>query len=260
MYKKKKDKKKNTIRIIIISVILLILLSVSLLVPHDNTFIKDGVILIEKVLMYPFTSLNKEKGQTQTESYTIQKNINSSLEKEIEELKKELELNKTLTEYEVENATVLSRNKSYWFNTMTIDKGKKAGIKKNMAVITKDGLIGKISKVSNYSSEIKLITSNDTNFKVSVSIKTNDEDNYAILNGYDKKTGLIKLSGIDKTTNINIDDSVLTSGLGEMFPSGIYVGQVKKIENDKYNLSKIVYIQTGQDFNNIHYVTVLKVK
>ena len=260
MYKKKKDKKTNTIRIIIISLILLILLSVSLLVPHDNTFIKDGVILIEKVLMYPFTSLNKEKGQTQTESYTIQKNINSSLEKEIEELKKELELNKTLTEYEVENATVLSRNKSYWFNTMTIDKGKKAGIKKNMAVITKDGLIGKISKVSNYSSEIKLITSNDTNFKVSVSIKTNDEDNYAILNGYDKKTGLIKLSGIDKTTNINIDDSVLTSGLGEMFPSGIYVGQVKKIENDKYNLSKIVYIQTGQDFNNIHYVTVLKVK
>ena len=250
MYKKKKDKKKNTIRIIIISLILLILLSVSLLVPHDNTFIKDGVMLIEKVLMYPFTSLNKEKGQTQTESYTIQKNINSSLEKEIEELKKELELNKTLTEYEVENATVLSRNKSYWFNTMTIDKGKKAGIKKNMAVITKDGLIGKISKVSNYSSEIKLITSNDTNFKVSVSIKTNDEDNYAILNGYDKKTGLIKLSGIDKTTNINIDDSVLTSGLGEMFPSGIYVGQVKKIENDKYNLSKIVYIQTGQDFNN----------
>ena len=260
MYKKKKDKKQNTIRIIIISVVLLILLSVSLLVQHDNTFIKDGVILIEKTLMYPFTSLNKEKEQTQTESYTIQKNINSSLEKEIEELKKQLELNKTLTEYDVVNATVLSRNKSYWFNTMTIDKGKKSGIKKNMAVITKDGLVGKITKVSNYSSEIKLITSNDTNFKVSVSIKTNDEDNYAILNGYDKKTGLIKLSGIDKTTNINIDDSVLTSGLGEMFPSGIYVGQVKKIENDKYNLSKIVYIQTGQDFNNIHYVTVLKVK
>lgn len=260
MYKKKKDKKKNTIRIIIISVVLLILLSVSLLVQHDNTFIKDGVILIEKTLMYPFTSLNKEKEQTQTESYTIQKNINSSLEKEIEELKKQLELNKTLTEYDVVNATVLSRNKSYWFNTMTIDKGKKSGIKKNMAVITKDGLVGKITKVSNYSSEIKLITSNDTNFKVSVSIKTNDEDNYAILNGYDKKTGLIKLSGIDKTTNININDSVLTSGLGEMFPSGIYVGQVKKIENDKYNLSKIVYIQTGQDFNNIHYVTVLKVK
>ena len=261
MYKKKKNKKTSFISLIIVLLILLALLSGSLLISRDNnTFLKDGVILIEKIFMYPFTSLNKEKNKTQTESYTIQKNVNSSLEKEIKELKEALELNKTLTEYEPINATVLSRNKSYWFNNITIDKGKKSGIDNNMAVITKNGLIGKITKVGNYSSEVKLITSDDIKFKVSVSIKTNEDDNYAILNGYDKSTGLIKLSGIDKTTNINIDDSVVTSGLGELFPSGIYVGQVKDIKNDKYNLSKIVYIKTNQDFNDIHYVTVLKVK
>ena len=261
MYRKKKDKKKSIISLFIILIVLLALLSGSLLITRNkNTFLKDGVILIEKIFMYPFTALNKEKNETQTESYTIQKNVNESLEKEIQELKEKLELNKTLTEYEPINATVLSRNKSYWFNTITIDKGSKSGIKNNMAVITKNGLIGKITKVSNYSSEVKLITSDDVKFKVSVSIKTNEDDNYAILNGYDKKTGLIKISGIDKTTNINVDDSVLTSGLGEMFPSGIYVGQVKEIKNDKYNLSKIVYIKTNQDFNDIHYVTVLKVK
>ena len=252
MYRKKKDKKKSIISLFIILIVLLALLSGSLLITRNkNTFLKDGVILIEKIFMYPFTALNKEKNETQTESYTIQKNVNESLEKEIQELKEELELNKTLTEYEPINATVLSRNKSYWFNTITIDKGSKSGIKNNMAVITKNGLIGKITKVSNYSSEVKLITSDDIKFKVSVSIKTNEDD---------KKTGLIKISGIDKTTNINVDDSVLTSGLGEMFPSGIYVGQVKEIKNDKYNLSKIVYIKTNQDFNDIHYVTVLKVK
>ena len=75
--------------------------------------------------------------------------------------------------------------------------------------------------------------------------------------GYDKKTGLIKLSGIDKTTNINIDDSVLTSGLGELFPGGIYVGTVEKVLSDKYNLSKTVLIKTNQNFNDIHYVTIL---
>ena len=261
MYRKKKDKKKSIISLFIILIVLLALLSGSLLITRNkNTFLKDGVILIEKIFMYPFTALNKEKNETQTESYTIQKNVNESLEKEIQELKEELELNKTLTEYEPINATVLSRNKSYWFNTITIDKGSKSGIKNNMAVITKNGLIGKITKVSNYSSEVKLITSDDVKFKVSVSIKTNEDDNYAILNGYDKKTGLIKVSGVDKTTNINIDDTVVTSGLGEMFPSGIYIGQVKDIKNDKYNLSKIVYIKTNQDFNDIHYVTVLKVK
>ena len=178
----------------------------------------------------------------------------------IQELKDTLELNKTLTEYTPVNATILSRNKSYWFNTITIDKGSNSGIEKNMAVITKNGLIGKISKVSKTSSEVKLITSDDINFKVSVAIKTNNDDNYAILNGYNKKNGLIKASDINKSTEINKGDVVLTSGLGELIPAGIYIGTVEKIESDKYNLSKNVYIKTYQDFDDIHYVTVLKVK
>lgn len=255
----KKNKKK--IIFIVIGIILVALLSISLLIKRsNNTFLKDISISINKVIMYPFTSLNKEKNKTQTETYLIQKNINSSLEKEIQELKETLELNKTLTEYSPVNATILSRNKSYWFNTITIDKGKKDGIKENMAVVTKNGLIGKINSVSDTSSEVKLITSDDLNFKVSIAIKTNEVDNYAILNGYDNKTQLIKATGIDKTTNINVGDSVLTSGLGEFFPAGIYIGTVEKIEKDKYNLSKTAYIKLSQNFNDIHYVTVLKVK
>lgn len=255
----KKNKKK--IIFIIIGIILVVLLSISLLIKRtNNTFLKDISISINKVVMYPFTKLNKEKDKTQTESYLIQKNINSSLEKEIQELKETLELNKTLTEYKPVNATILSRNKSYWFNTITIDKGTKDGIKENMAVVTKNGLIGKISSVSKTSSEVKLITSDDLNFKVSIAIKTGEIDNYAILNGYDKKTKLIKATGIDKTTNINVGDTVLTSGLGEFFPAGIYIGTVESLEKDKYNISKTAYIKLSQNFNDIHYVTVLKVK
>lgn len=262
MYKPKKEKNKKMI--IIISVIFVILLSLSLLIVRKpskiETLFKDALITCQKIVMYPFTALNKEKNNNQSESYLIQKNVNASLEKEIQELKDQLELNRTLTEYTTVNATILSRNKSYWFNTITIDKGKKAGIEKNMPVITKHGLIGKISSVSNYSSEVKLITSDDINFKVSIAIKTNEFDNYAILNGFDKKTNLIKATGIDKTTPIEKDNVVLTSGLGEMFPAGIYIGTVEKIENDKYDLSKTIYIKTYQNFNDIHYVTVLKVK
>jgi rod shape-determining protein MreC len=254
-------KNKNKIIYIVIGIILVVLLSISLLVNRsNNTFLKDITMSINKVIMYPFTSLNKDKSITQTESYLIQKNVNSSLEKEIQELKETLELNKTLTEYKPVNATILSRNKSYWFNTITIDKGSSSGIKENMAVVTKNGLIGKINKVSKNSSEVKLITSDDLNFKVSIAIKTGETDNYAILNGYDNKTRLIEATGIDKTTNINIGDSVLTSGLGEFFPAGIYIGTVEKLEKDKYNLSKTAYIKLSQNFNDIHYVTVLKVK
>ena len=259
--KKEKREKKKTILSIIIVVLLILLLALSTILDRKTgrieIILKDTTSFISKIAMYPFTALNKEKGITQSESYVIQKNVNSSLEKEIQELKEALELNRSLTEYTPVNATILSRNKSYWFNTITIDKGKKDGIDVDMAVITKNGLIGKITKVSHNSSEVKLITSDDINFKVSVAIKTNEIDNYAILNGFDKKTGYIKASGIDKTTEIKKGDTVLTSGLGELFPGGIYVGTVEKVLSDKYNLSKTVLIKTNQNFNDIHYVTIL---
>ena len=255
--KKKKNRKQEDIMLGLGALVVIILLVISLSIDNDNGFIlKDVSMFIEKIVMLPITKDNK----TNIKSYTIEKNTNEELKKEVSELKKALELNKTLTEYDPVNATILSRNKSYWFNTLTIDKGKNSGIKKNMAVITKDGLIGKISKTSHNSSEVKLITSDDVNFKVSVAIKTPNGDSYAVLNGYDKDTGLIKVTGIDKTTIINKGDTVLTSGLGEMFPAGIYIGTVEKIESDKYDLSKILYIKTMQNFNDVHYVTVLKVE
>ncbi len=261
---KKNNKKQKKYKIIGLIIGLILLLLISVIIDRKTgkieVLLKDGAMLINKVVMYPFTALKKDAKTNQTESYLIQKNVNASLEKEIQELKEVLELNKTLTEYEAVNATVLSRNKSYWFNTITIDKGKSSGLEVGMAVITKKGLIGKITKVSDNSSEIKLLTCDDKNFKVSISIKTNEKENFAILNGYDKETGLIKATGIDKTTVINQGDTVLTSGLGSLFPAGIYIGTIEKIEEDKYNLSKTVYIKTYQDFNEIHYVTVLKVK
>ena len=260
MYRKKKKNQKFII-ISIVAVVLVILLSISLLTTRSqNTILKSIGIDIQKVVMYPFTTLNKDKDETASESYLIQKNVNASLEKEIKELKDTLELNKTLTEYTPVNATILSRNKSYWFNTITIDKGKKDGIKKDMAVITSNGLIGKINKVYSNSSEVKLITSNDANYKISVSIRINGVDNYAILNGYNQEKNLLKVTGVSKTISINKGDAVLTSGLGELFPAGIFIGEVSEIENDKYDLSKNVYIKTNQDFNSIHYVSVLKEK
>lgn len=259
-----KKKKKNIKLYIISTIIIILLLLISFNLNRNYSFIekpfKDLSTQINKLLIQPFTLFSKEKGIDQSKSYLIQKKKNESLEKEIEELKKQLELSKTLTEYSIENATIVSRNKSYWFNNLSIDKGSKSGIKEGQAVITSNGLIGKISKVSYYSSEIKLLTSDDINFKVSISIKANGTDNFAILNGYDNKTNEFILKGIDKNANINTGDDVLTSGLGGVFPTGIYVGKVDRIVNDKYDLSKTAYIKSNQDFNNIHYVTVLKEK
>ena len=196
-YKKKKQRQKKYIIIFISCILVFLLLFASISLNRNYTIIESGIkdvaMFINKIFMYPFTSLNSDKGKDLSESYVIQKNVNASLENEIAELKGALELKKTLTEYDTVTTTVLSRNKSYWFNTVTIDKGKTSGIKKDMVVITKNGLVGKISKVSENSSEVKLITSDDINYKVSVSISTSSGDTNAILNGYDNKTSLLKV-------------------------------------------------------------------
>ena len=71
---------------------------------------------------------------------------------------------------------------------------------------------------------------------------------------------ILSITGVDKNSDIKENDIVVTSGLGGKEPRGIYVGVVKKMTNDKYNLSKTIYVDPGQDFNNIHYLTVLKEK
>ena len=263
MYKNKKTKKRNLIILGVIIVAIIALVS-SIQLNRANFFgeglVKSVIMTIDKIVMYPFTALNGEKNVDQSESYLIQKNVNASLEKEIQELKEVLDLKTTLTEYTPINATILSRNKNYWFNQIMLDKGSKDGIKKDMAVITKHGLVGKISRVYSHSSEIKLITCDDVNFKVSVAIQTNSGDSYAILNGYDAKRELVTVTGVDKMSDVKKGDTITTSGLGGMFPSGIYIGVVEEVKDDKYDLSKTLYIKTSQDFNNIHYVTVLKEK
>lgn len=264
MYKNKKTKKRNLIILSVVIIVAIIALVSSIQLNRANFFgeglVKSVIMTIDKIVMYPFTALNGEKNVDQSESYLIQKTVNASLEKEIQELKEVLDLKTTLTEYTPINATILSRNKNYWFNQIMIDKGSKDGIKKDMAVITKHGLVGKISRVYSHSSEIKLITCDDVNFKVSVAIQTNSGDSYAILNGYDAKRELVTVTGVDKMSDVKKGDTITTSGLGGMFPSGIYIGVVEEVKDDKYDLSKTLYIKTSQDFNNIHYVTVLKEK
>lgn len=261
MYQKNKKRKKLIIVFCIIFISFFLLfysLSSNRKIGVIEEFLKDTTVTISKVIMMPFTSLNKEKGIDASKSYLIQKNINVHLEEEIEQLRDALSLNQTLTGYEVVNATVVNRNKSYWYQTLTIDKGKDSGLKENMVVITKNGLIGKLEKVTNKSATVKLITANDVNNKVSVSIATSNGETNAILSGYDKKKNEILVSGVDSNVDIKKDDVITTSGLGGMFPRGIYIGKVAAISIDKYGLSKTLAIKTNQNFNSIHYVTILK--
>lgn len=245
--------KYKSLKNLIIVITMLVLLTISLVTPRNYLYFEEMI----KDTISKIPSPLKNKTINQSENYLIQKNLNDSLTKEILELKELLNLNSTMSEYEPINATTISRNDIYWFNSIIIDKGKADGLKKNMAVITANGLVGKITKLTKHTSEVKLITTNDITYKTSVIIEINDKNQYAILNGYDQEKKLLKVTAIDKNIEIPTSANVLTSGLGQT-PKGIYIGEVVSKEIDKYNLSQIVYVKPKQDYSNINYVTVLK--
>ena len=184
--------------------------------------------------------------------YNIKDSINKDLESEVKSLKTVLELNHTLGRFEYVNATIISRNVSYWLQEIKLDKGTNDKIQINNAVITPEGLIGKITSVTKNTSTVKLLTS--SSYKVSIKVN----DGYGILTKYNKKKKVFIIEDIDIDLPVKKNDIVETSGLGGVFPSGIYIGKVKNIKNDSDDASKILEIDPTRDFNDIKYVTILE--
>ena len=277
MKKRKNGKNRRLFLVILIIVIVLAVLFYTIKKDRSlntfESFTKDIVVEVQKIFYQPihgfskmieeFTSLKDVKKENQILKSNVEKmeateTENIELKQEIERLKGELNIEHVLTDYDYLNATVISRNSFYWYNMLTIDKGSHNGIKEGMVVINSTGLIGKITNVSTFSSDVKLITTNDTNNKISVTVTNGDTKLTGIINGYDYKKGLLTVEGISNTATVNNGDYVYTSGLGGVFPSGILIGRVEGITTDDYDLSKIINVKPSAKFDDINFVTVLK--
>lgn len=190
-----------------------------------------------------------------SDSNLLIEGINSELKEECDDLKALLKLNESLSDFSLVNATVINRNTSYWNDELIINKGKNSGIEEGMAVIDGYGLIGSIIKTSLTTSTIKLITNNSTNNKISVKLWVDNISINKILE-QDENSKLV-ISGIDNSIIIKEGDLVTTSGLSDIYPSGIIIGTVEKIDYDKFGISKKVYIKHSGDLDNIRFVSVL---
>ena len=277
--KKMTSKKYVFIGVVILIIILLIIFSFTLkedrkLNPVES-FLRDTLSYAEKIVAYPFSYIT-----TKTREYNKLKDVNEEndiletsldridaietenveLRRQIDALKNELNIDYTLTDYEYLNATVTSRSVGYWYNTITINKGSYNGIKKDMVVINGKGLIGRVIKTSTFTSDVRLITTSETNNKISVHISNGDNNLYGLINNYDYSKNLLEVEGISNTKDVDIGDFVYTSGLGGIFPSGILIGSVSEITTDSYDLAKIIKVKPSADFSNINYVSVLKRK
>ncbi|HIT12384.1 MAG TPA: rod shape-determining protein MreC [Candidatus Pelethosoma merdigallinarum] len=275
---RKKIEKKYILLGIVVAIVLLLVLVSAIVMNKRNLSpvemaIKDSVLLVQKVAYAPIRFVKDKMTEISKlhniyEEYQILENKvqetdsikakNAELEDEVDKLQKTLELNQVLSKDAYLNATVVNRNLGYWYNTITIDKGSKNGVKVDMPVVVSEGLIGKVSKVTNFNSTVKLLTSDDVNNKISVKISVDGKNVYGLLSGYDKSSRSFIVEGIADNTEIKEGDMVLTTGMGDIFPSGILVGKVSKITKDNFDLARTVEVKSDVNFDDIRYVTILK--
>lgn len=281
MYKKKKLEKKYIFIIIgfIIALITIFVISVIKTDRKLNPFekvVKDAALTVGSVFYKPVQFFqnkineNKEKNNIYKKYKDLEEKYKSisfnearinELEKELDDLKKILEIKDTLVEYDKINATTVNRNIGYWDDLITIDKGTSSGINKDMAVITSEGLIGKVVNASYFYSSVRLLTSDELGQKVSIKIHlTEDRYVYGLLSGYDNNTNCFLIEGVSENVEIPEGSIVTTTGMSNIFPAGILIGKVSGSKKDNFDLTMLIEVIPSSNFDDLNFVTVLKRK
>lgn len=175
---------------------------------------------------------------------------------ENEELKSLLGLKEEQPELVFEQAEVIGREAGDWHHVYIIDRGEMHGVKKDMPVITADGLVGKIMQTGqNWS---KVLTILDRNCSVGAVIQRTRDPAVAEGEINLAAKGFCRLSYIDSAVNVNRGDIIETSGLGYLFPKGIRIGRVEEVMTDVNGLSQYAVIKTAVDFSRLSMVFVVK--
>lgn len=211
--------------------------------------------LVKDFLYYPVNALKKDNELII--SNNLKDSIITGLKEDIENLLKINNMTKSLNNFDYVNATIISRNREYWFNNLIINKGKNNGIDVDMAVIDMNGLIGRVSSVTNNTAVVKLITTNDINNKVSAEIINNKEKIYGIINGYDSKNNYLHMIITDDKEIVK-NSKVETTGMGGVFPSNILIGYATDVIKDSDGITNIVRIKPSSNIEGGRYVAVLK--
>lgn len=261
---------RNNKLIVILCAIIVFIALIGLSIRSQNQtsaeqYVSDTVSVGQRVVGYPIQFVkgsienwlqNDDSGADSNRVKQLEAE-NERLKAENKKYKKELDMD-DISQYDPISSTVIARNPDQWMNRFVINKGAKAGVKTNMAVMTTEGLVGRVTKVNQFSSQVDLISTNTRSNRLSVDIQHDGENVFGLIDHYDEKSEELVITDINNKDKIDKGDKVVTSGLADQLPSDLYVGEVTKVSNDDYGLSKEVRVKTGANLGDLSHVYVAK--
>lgn len=177
------------------------------------------------------------------------------LENENEWLRGYLGIKREHIDMKLDSALVIGREEGNYLTLLTINKGSANGIEYGMAVITDEGIVGKITEVGLNWSKVTPIT--QTRAAVGAYVERSSlvgvvEGKYSL-----KDEGLCVMSYIDENADVKVGDRLLSSGLGSVYPRGLVIGEVTDIEPDEYGRTLVATVKPAVDIANVTKVMIV---
>lgn len=267
-----KNSKTGTIGITITIIVLIIIIILSNVGTDRISIMQNGITKVFMPVQNAFVFIKDKITGNNQELSDIEnlKKENQNLKEENTKLKqaeRELEIlkseNNTLKEYlDLKNkygtystipAYLIERTYSNYDKIIVINVGTKDNIKVNMPVISESGLVGHIISVTENTAKVQTIL--DTASNVSSEISTADES--ILIKGVLGNNKQTKATNIPAESTIMPGDTVVTSGLGGIYPKGILIGTIKEVINTKNEMDRYAYIDTATNFEKLKTVLVI---
>ena len=152
--------------------------------------------------------------------------------------------------FKLTDAKIVSREAGNYGTVITLNKGTAHSIKKNMPVITADGLLGYVSEVSLDWCKVTTVIE----AKNSIGVYSERQGLQGILTGSVelREEGLCKMTFIDSADGIQIGDKIYTSGGSKsIYPADLYIGSVSEIKIDEMTGEAVATVTPEIDFTKL---------
>lgn len=156
-----------------------------------------------------------------------------------------------LGRFEYKMAEVIGEDHNFSGSNLILNKGIQDSVTLNMAVVTPKGLIGRIVYLGSETSIVQLLT----NKNIMVSCRSQRSRVLGTIAW--SRGNSLELLYYPKTEPLKVGDVIITSGLSDIYPKGIRVGIVSKIDNPKYDIFKAVSVEPVVDFDVLEEVFIV---
>lgn len=162
---------------------------------------------------------------------------------------------KEKNQYEIVAASVIARDPSEWFDTVTINRGRMSGVELNMPVVTAGGIVGRVVATSPWTATVMLITDEKAAAGAVVG-QLGSSNALGSVRGLGEN-GLVEMRYVSGLEEVKIGDYVVTTGQDGIYPQGLNVGEVVKIKQGSATVPHVIHIKPSARLDSLEEVAVL---